>query len=661
MPSGSRPQKIVVPTGSAKAEALAALWTKRFDPQAYSVKSFIEAYRVPTKKVGLLGGESLVKFREYPNQAVIRETMERQWAEGEGCKQAIGKPRQDGITTDCALLFFERFCRGGGGTWNLFSYDDDAVRELFRLVLSFKKQTPAWAFVHLWAGGRHGQGVWRKQSAKQLELEFEDGTTSLLQCLTAGDKSSGSGSAPRGVLWDEFSKWNPEVKRDPTSMSEGWQDAPGNLFIIPSTGQGEEEFAALFRDIYEGRSKDSGFVAQFFPWLGHPDRRKEFRQPHERAQLIAAIGRDKGYGVRDEEALVAAGATPEELWWRRTKLAGVLQFNLDLMRREYPLTPSDMFADSTRTVFHGQVDVLKSHQVPANARARDARTGGFKLVLGDTVDRFDVVWEDYPHGLWTLFEERSEGTFYVFGADCTSGRQQGSSGGKSSDPDYALGDFGELFSGRCVAQYRAHSEGRLFAQELFAAACYFRGRDKTGACGFIEANAYGEATIATFMEMEHGRIGGADLMLRRPPKVDTGPTTGERTQVVGWDTHMKSREVLIDSVRDFLTEVGVYVPGTPTPLNAQFVNESLLFERNPKTGKPEARRGKDDAVFAKALMIQARDILLRGGYAELRTTVRVVDPSVDPMVLYTAGLAAQKRAEAGKNAARSSPLLGRAF
>jgi len=634
----------------AKVEApvdgsLRQLWEKLLDPKRTSIKQFIEVYRVPSKDPSRFGGSTMVPFKERHAQTVRREEIERQWEMGRGALIIDGKPRQEGASTNAALLTWERFMRGGGGTANVFSYDDDAVKELFRLFKSFRKQTPEFVFTKLLRGG----GKWIKSSAKQLELEFEDEeANSMIQCLTAGDQSSGSGSSPRWLLFDEFSKWKKEAKQDTTSMTEGWQNAPGNMFIIQATGQGNEEFAAMFMDAYEGRGS-SGLKALFFPWLGHPDRTLPFKSEADRARFAEKVGKERGYGIKDETALLAAGATLEELLWRRQKVSGPgFKWNLDLFRREYPLTPNDMISSSTRTVFYGHDETLKSYQVPSAEKERAARTGALEIRGGV------VVLDEYPGGAWTIFEDPSPDTYYCFGGDPTSGKMRTAQG--NGEPDFAVGTFDEVWTGRTVARYRGHLEGRALGVELFKGAMLYKGKDGIGAWGFIENNTFGEAAIVRFKEQELGAVSGDDGLLL---KHYTDPVNrGDSVAEVGFGTYGNSRETLIDMVRDWLEEIGPYRPGTVCMPDAQFIIEALVFERNPKTGKAEARRGHDDAVFAKALALYARFEIFRLGLVEASSRVTVKAPvQYDPIGEFFR----RELEESLRRRVRGSNVLGKGF
>ena len=642
---------VELPTGDA-GERLVEYWKKLIDPDRTTRKEFFESYKVPTKRVLMLtGARALVQYKEWPNQAAIRETIECQWKAGEGGKVLVGKPRQDGITTEECIEFWERFLRGGGGTWNLFSYDTDATKEAFRNFKAFRRQTPPWVFECL----LHGGGArWRKSSSMQFELDFPDGTSSLLQCLTAGDKASGSGSAPRGIGFDEFSKWKPEVKADPTSMSEGWDDVPGNLWIIPSTGQGNEAFAKQFMDVYEaqqaGQRHDSGFVACFFSWLGHPQRRIEFDDAKARRAFVATIGKISKWGPQDELNLVAAGAVAEELLWRRKKLAGpAFKGDLALFRREYPLRPSDMFESSALSIFHQQIEIIRSHQVPAMRRERVAREGVFEYA-GDGAK---VEFHETQFGGWTLFEEpekQEDGNWYCWGADSASGKQAKDKVSTDGKSDYAVAHVDHGPSSRTCARFRGRVEPEVLAEEVWLACIYFG-----MPYGLPENNNHGAVFITRFNDKVFKDFTGRDLILYQWLAPGSS-IAGEKNTDQGYYTERKSKEVLIADARENFTEIGVYDQGRGTPFDSVYIEEALVYQRNPKTGSAEAARGFDDAISSKMLTLRARQYVIARGLVPLVSKWKPAK-AMDPLDAWYHGVAVQ---HAAQNKGRSQ-YLGSAF
>lgn len=638
-----------MPVGRRKAPELpadpklVAYWERLLDPAKTSIKEFIELYKVPVKDRRKLGDRkgNLTDFREYPLQRMQREAIEAAWAADRGARICSGKGRQEGMTKDALLLVWERFMRGDGGVANIFSYDTDATKESLRFLHSLRAQTPAWVFNCLLRGGG---GEWRRESALQMEIAWPDGVNTMIQCLTAGDKSSGSGSDPRWLLFDEFPKWKPEIKGDASSMSEGWQEGPGNFWIIQGTGMGNEQYAEFFTSIWNGED-DSGFVAIFPPrgWLGHPSRREEFGSAEAKAKFVETIGKAQAYGIKDELALVAAGAEPEEILWRRRKVSGpVIRWNLQLARREYPLVPSDMFESSSRTVFAGQMDILKSHERPS--KERPSRTG--ELVEDQ---RGNLAFIETPHGPLTVWAEPEPGVDYAFGCDPSSGKTKLAASNK--EPDFTVVSVGPVLAepSPCVARLRGHLTALVAAAELFKL-CRWYG----GARGLVERNV-GEALIALMSQMESGEHSGEDFLLKQDTVVLSDGRAPEPQ--VGYLTSVRTRELVVAAVEGVLMEVGEWRPGEPSPLDPLFVQECISFERSPKTGRPEAARGHDDSIFAEGMREIARKKLIADGLVSISSKPRAKRAEGDPL---KAALKKQ-RDDAVKGKKMAVSPLGRAF
>lgn len=662
---------------------LIAWWEKKLDPARTTVREFIELFKVPTKRV-VRGGRAMTQFVCYPFQAEALAIIEGQWDRGEGGKYLGGKARQEGMTTFFLLLWFERFLRGGGGTWNYFSYDDPKSIEAFALLLKLRRQIPEWVYAFLVnqsAPGKHdGGGIWTKKSHRCLELSFPgDRGASLLQCATAGGEFSGSGSAPRGVGLDEFTKYPKAVKVDHTGISEGWADVPGNVFAYWGTGQGREEYAEMFEARWRVKDSPDGYVAHFRSWLGHPDRSVTFTTTAERDAFAATVGKEKLFGPREEEALVHAGATLEELHWRRRKLSGPsFKYDLVLFARENPLVPADMFVSESGSVF--QVEILRTHDAAAEARERSARVGDF------VEKEDDVVFVDNRAGSWVLYEERRDDLFVVWGADSASGKSKQT--GSSKEADFADAKFKEAYTGRTLARFSAHLEGRKFGEELLNAARYFRrvvpkkkddAPKETGrrrrllvraaagravfARGFPEVNNESGAAMMLGMERyceERGLRFADFVMFQQHPILSDGkrpdPSPGWRTTrsaLSGGVSH-GSKGILIDVTKLFVAEVGDYRPAIGTPFDAHTLAQMYKYERDDK-GATEAASGFDDAVSSEMLCLTARDYALHDGSMPSASAVPLPPrPSEGPKMRYYP----DKDHEPEKT---TDPVLGRQF
>lgn len=642
-----------------------ALWEKRLDPARTSIEQFVRCFKVPTKRVER-GGRAMTPFLPYDFQRDVIVDTQAAWDRGEGAKSLDGKARQEGLTTVRLLIAFERFLRGGGGTWNYFSYDDPHSIEAFSLLLKLKRQVPDWVYAFLVGesepGKRDGGGIWTKKSHRCLELSFPgDRGATLLQCATAGGEFSGSGSAPRGVFLDEFTKYPDSVKLDHTGISEGWLDAPGNIFAYWGTGQGRDVYAEKFMANYGQVKPLDGFIARFRSWLGHPDRRTPFATESEREEFARTVGRVKEFGPLQEEALVNAGATLEELHWRRKKVAGPsFKYDLKLFARENPLIPQDMFVSESGSVF--QVEILQTHDAAAAARERTARVGDFVEVGGE------VEFVENRAGSVVLYEERRDDMPVCWGADSASGKSRVDGGRREAD--FADFKFKELYSGRTVCRFSGHMEGTPFAHQILHAARWFRRVERDGteafAKGFPEVNNESGMAMMKGMERycEERGLDIDDFVLQQEHPMTSRGVVPERTY--GWRTTRAtaaggasagSKGILIDTARLFIADVGHFDRERGTPFDAHTLGQMYRYERDEK-GATEAASGFDDAVMSEMLSLVARDYLLADERIRGRSRVSKKAEQLDPIDLFYAGREMQRKRDAAK---KSSPFLGASF
>ena len=116
----------------------------------------------------------------------------------------------------------------------------------------------------------------------------------------------------------------------------------GSSIVIESTANGA---AGMYYDQYQAASKrQSGFTAHFYPWWEQP----EYALPLDDGEVIEPEG-DR------ERAMMAAGATRENLKWYRRKVAE--KKRQELVDQEYPSDPETCFLVAGRTFFDRDITV----------------------------------------------------------------------------------------------------------------------------------------------------------------------------------------------------------------------------------------------------------------------------------------------------------------
>lgn len=237
--------------------------------------------------------------------------------------------------------------------------------------------------------------------------------------------------------------------------------------------------------------------------------------------------------------------------------------------QEYPMTPSEAFLSTGKCAFYTRAlqDYLDNRCRPANKRGRLA------------VVNNRVIWEDDPvNGLWRVWRWREEGRRYLITGDPCGG---------SGGTDYSSMGVWDMDSWDQVAAYHGRPEPIDFGIEMMVAGWRWRTGDGDPALLAPESNLDGRAVITVLREREY-------------PNIFVMPTydqnRDERTMQLGWATTTRTRPIMLATAKQMVREGTIGVRDNLT------IGEMLTFEVHPKTGKEQAREGKnDDRVMQTAI------------------------------------------------------------
>jgi hypothetical protein len=174
--------------------------------------------------------------------------------------------------------------------------------------------------------------------ANKNEITFPK-TGSMFYIGTAGARKFGRGDTITDLHCSEIAYWE-----NPKSLVSGlYQAVPYNGCIIEeSTGNGVGNyFHRGCTSAYEGRSR---WRLHFFNWLKF----KDYQVPlsdREKHDFLLDLKVDL-----EEPKLLAMGLTPEQLYWRRTKLEE-LDYDVRLFHQEYPITLDECFQSTGYSLF----------------------------------------------------------------------------------------------------------------------------------------------------------------------------------------------------------------------------------------------------------------------------------------------------------------------
>lgn len=281
-------------------------------------------------------------------QRYIHEQLEAQKAATGKVRALILKGRQQGCSTYVGARYYHNTTWAQGRRTFILTHEDAATQNLFEMVNRYHEHCPV--FVRPETGAAN---------AKEL---FFSALDSGYKVGTAGTKGVGRSSTIQLFHGSEVAFW-PHAEAHAAGVLQAVPDAPGTEVILESTANGVGNFYhQKWRDAERGIGD---FIAVFVPWFWQEEYRKEV--PDD-------------FAMDGEEAEYARlyGLSPEQMAWRRNKIAELKDANL--FRQEYPATAAEAFQMSGH-------DSYIPAEIVARARKATCEESG-PLVIG-----YDPAWK----------------------------------------------------------------------------------------------------------------------------------------------------------------------------------------------------------------------------------------------------------------------------
>lgn len=280
-------------------------------------------------------------------QAYIHDRLEAQKAETGKVRALVLKGRQQGCSTLIGGRFYHRVTHARGCQVFILTHEQSATDNLFAMANRYHDHCPALVKPSTGAA-----------NAKELAFPLLD---SGYQVGTAGTKAVGRSKTIQLFHGSEVAFW-PHAASHFASVIQAIPDLPGTEIILESTANG---VGGEFHERWQQAEAGIGdYQAIFVPWF--------WQDEYQRSA--------EGFEPDDEEQEYAAlhGLTPEQMAWRRAKVAE-LKDPL-LFKQEYPATAAEAFQTT------GHDSFIKAEAV---LRARKTSCEGFgPLVAGADPARF---------------------------------------------------------------------------------------------------------------------------------------------------------------------------------------------------------------------------------------------------------------------------------
>lgn len=403
-----------------------------------------------------------------------------------------------------------------------------------------------------------------EQKGKRLDWERD----SWVLCGSAESATSGRSYSIRHLHLSEYAFYG-DASTLMTGLMQSVPDDPGTTVIVESTANG---LGGAFYDLWQlanDPQRRGDWVPLFIPWTEHPEYATDL-----------VDRRDKFMASLDKEELYLHqrfNCTPEQLFWRRNKIATACEGSVERFHQEYPTTPEEAFLVSGRPVFSG-ADLAR---MPID---RAPICGRLTVTQDYPVRR--IVFEADDRGELTVFRRPEKGRQYALGIDTSRGIDRGTGGAGKTDPDYCVAQVLDINTGEQVASLRGRFSPAHWAEQIYVLGYWYN-------VGYLvpEANENGLAVIEHLLRLAYPITA---IYRRNPLPDDRGPVN---LHELGWWTDTRTRPQLVNALDRAIREQAVLIR------KANTLQECLTFVRK-ETGKPEAQAGcHDDEVMALALAI----------------------------------------------------------
>jgi hypothetical protein len=289
----------------------------------------------------------LVPLRLNRAQQYVHARLERQLAETGKVRAFVLKGRQQGISTYIQARWRWRVKHRTGVKAYVLAHEQKASDNLFDMAKRYHSYEPEFLRPHTGA-------------ANSKELWFDE-IDSRYEVATAGTKETGRSGTAQFLHGSEGAFW-PNAAAHWKSIGQTVPDMAGTEIVIESTANGKVDVGAEFyRRWKRAEAGLTDYIAIFVPWFWQD----EYRKP-----IPAGFKMD----ADEEELAERHELTPEQVYWRRMKIADDFGGDETGFHQEYPNSANEAFIATNR-------DTLLDPERVAKARGTKVVPQG-PLVLG---------------------------------------------------------------------------------------------------------------------------------------------------------------------------------------------------------------------------------------------------------------------------------------
>lgn len=453
------------------------------------------------------------------------------------------KARQEGVSTLCEAMIFERTSRWKNINSLIVAHDPESTEEIFRMSKLFYDMLDD-EFRPMRRYDNRKQMVFENPDEKTRMLD--PGMRSKMVISTADKVKIGRGLTMHCFHGSEVAFWK-NGKELMLSLMQAIPDHRNTMVFLESTANGfggdGEYFYNMVQDALAGKND---FELIFLPWHLMPEYSMSFSGEEEKIKFAETLD------AYEKEIQKSFNLTLEQLNWRRWAIKNKCGGDTDKFKQEYPITIEEAFVASASTV------IPKQHIETQ------------RKFIREPIDKLD--------GDVLIYEHVKNNHYYSLGGDPSEGAGR-------DDSAFTVID---KMTGREVAHFANNRiPPDLFAKKMVKTAEYFQ-----NAIIIPETNGHGIAVLNELQKLEYPNI-------FRQRYYDH--TSKQWTRRLGWKTTKITKPLMVDEFKEGLREEEIGMSSAATVgqmLTFVHTNEAGHHGMGAETGQ------KDDRLISAMLAWQ---------------------------------------------------------
>jgi len=448
--------------------------TRFFDSEP---QEYIEEYLyIKTKD------QRIVPLKLNTAQKLIYQKIREVKAKGKPIRIIILKARQEGVSTLCEGLIFEKTARYENTNSLIIAHEPESTGEIFAMSKLFYDMLP-----------QNLKPMRRYDNKKQMVFENPDdktrsenpGLRSRMIISTADKVKIGRGLTLHNFHGSEVAFWkNGEDLM--LSVIQAIPDLPETMVFLESTANGVGGY--FYTMVHEAIASNNDYQLIFLPWHYMPEYSLKFTSKKDSSTFELSLNE------YERKARKEFNLTLEQLNWRRWAIKNKCGGNLEKFKQEYPATIEEAFITSAKTV-------IPKEYIEAQRK-----------FIRQPIEKLDDI---------LIYEKVNPKHFYSLGADPSEGIGQ-------DDSAFTVID---RMTGREVGFYIGQIQPDLFARKIKQGAEYFN-----NALAVLEVNGHGLATMNELKKI-YSNIYQRTVFDR---------LHNQKKKVLGWKTSQVTKPLMVD-------------------------------------------------------------------------------------------------------------------